>query len=82
MKEKKNELCKSNEELIKKIKDKDSTNRQIYDDNRLLRYQLEKKINDNNQLYQNLINQKNVIDKLNREKSNVEQKLFNLNQKH
>ena len=82
MKEKKNELCKSNEELIKKIKDKDSTNRQIYDDNRLLRYELEKKINDNNQLYQNLINQKNVIDKLNREKSNVEQKLFNLNQKH
>ena len=78
---KKIELCKSNEELIKKIKDKDTTNRQIYDDNRLLNYELEKKITDNNKLYQDLMDQKNMIDKLNRDKSNVEQKLFNLNKK-
>ena len=40
----KNELSKSNQELIKQIKDKDSINRQIYNDNRVLNFELEKKI--------------------------------------
>ena len=54
----KEELTKSKEELIKQIKEKDTINRQIYNDNRLLSYELEKKITENNKLREELISQK------------------------
>ena len=75
----KEELTKSKEELIKQIKEKDTINRQIYNDNRLLNFELEKKITENNKLREELINQKNFLNKLNSDKTNVEEKLFNLN---
>ena len=77
--EEKNELMKSNEDLIKQIKDKDMINRQLYNDNRILNYKLEKKISENNKLQEEIINQKNFLNELNLDKSCAEQKLLNLN---
>ena len=75
----KNDLIKLNEDLIKQIKEKDTTNRQLYNDNRILNYELEKKISENNKLQEELINQKNFLNELNLDKSCAEQKLLNLN---
>ena len=80
--EEKNELMKSNEDLIKQIKDKDMINRQLYNDNRILNYEIEKKITENNKLQEELISQRNFLNKLNYDKSNVETKLLNLNKMH
>ena len=75
----KNELMKLNEDLIKQIKEKDMINRQLYNDNRILNYEIEKKITENNKLQDELINQKNFLKQLNNDKSIVEEKLLNLN---
>lgn len=75
----KNELQKKNEDLIKQIRDKEIINKQLYSDNRILSYELEKKITENNKLYDEIMNQYKFLTKIKYDKGLAESKFNQLN---
>ena len=75
-----NDLRKQNEDLLNEIKNKETVNRQLFTDNKILNYEIDRQVTENNKLQEELINQKNYLNTLNCDKNDIEKKIYNLNQ--
>lgn len=69
-----NDLRKQNEILLNEIKEKDTVNRQLFTDNKILNYEIERRVTENNKLQEEIINQKNYLNSLNYDKNTLEKK--------
>ena len=75
-----NDLRKQNEDLLNEIKNKETVNWQLFTDNKILNYAIDRQVTENNKLKVQLINQKNYLNTLNCDKNDIEKKIYNLNQ--
>ena len=75
-----NDLRKQNEDLLNQIKEKEAVNRQLFTDNKILNFEIDKQVTENQKLQEELINQKGYLNSLNYDKNDIEKKLYSLNQ--
>ena len=66
-----NDLRKQNEDLLNQLKDKETVNRQLFTDNKILNYEIERQNSENNKLQEELINQKDYLNSLKYDKNNI-----------
>ena len=67
-----NDLRKQNEYLLNQIKDKETVNRQLFNDNKILNYEIDKHVNENCKLKDEVLNQKTHLSSLQYDKSDLD----------